>query len=193
MRRSKQICFGFSRAVTFRIALMFATTLCASCTTSSPTVAARLTAKSLSISKDNLIRLAFSADQNLSNIFNLSDPTSQLTPVFICSLDGSRNFAHRHSLKAKAEGIIHTTPRTACRAFNYYADLIFYFTLDDGSQLDLNSYSAFIPLIHQQQSISCKAVITAYGYKPYLTNDLVIPSALMLEALANAATHEAGH
>lgn len=157
--------------------------LCTACAKTASIPPADLTLSSFGPGPNNLYTINFTSNIDLLNAFNTYENANQLTPMLTCSLDHDLDFSTDHSINVKAEGLV-TAKSESKTSYNFLADLVFYYTNLDGTQLDQNSYDVIKPLIAAQTSIPCKVRITAYGYKPYYTNTLLIPSALMMDQMS---------
>lgn len=160
------------------IAILF----CSGCAKTASIPPADLTLSSFGLGSNNLFTARFSSTVDLQNAFNDYEKSNQLTPTLICSLNRDLEFSSEHSINIKAEGRVTANSETKPN-YKFSSELIFYYTNPNGTQRDLNDYDAIKPLLESQTSIPCKIRITAYGYKAYYTNTLLIPSRLMIEQM----------
>ncbi|MGX0890945.1 hypothetical protein AB7M22_002953 [Pseudomonas sp. ADAK2 TE3594] len=157
--------------------------LCTACAKTASIPPADLTLSSFGLGSNNLYTIIFTSNIDLLNAFNTYENANQLTPMLTCSLDHDLDFSVDHSINVKAEGRV-TSKNESKNNYTFLADLVFYHTNVNGTQLDQNSYDVIKPLIAAQTSIPCKVRITAYGYKAYYTNTLLIPSTLMMDQMS---------
>lgn len=157
--------------------------LCTACAKIASIPPADLTLSSFETGPNNLYTITFTSNIDLLNAFNTYENANQLTPMLTCSLDNDLDFSVDHSINVKAEGRV-TSKSESKINYTFLADLVFYHTNVDGTQLDQNSYDVIKPLIAAQTSIPCKVRITAYGYKAYYTKTLLIPSTLMMDQMS---------
>ncbi|WLG86900.1 hypothetical protein PSH97_10425 [Pseudomonas cucumis] len=170
--------------VTIHRSLIYASILlCTACAKTASIPPTDLTLSSFGLGPNNLYTIIFTSNIDLLNAFNTYENANQLTPILTCSLDNDLDFSVDHSINVKAEGRV-TSESKSKTNHTFLADLVFYHTNLDGTQLDLNSYDVIKPLIAAQASIPCKVRIAAYGYKAYYTNTLLIPSALMMDQMS---------
>ncbi|WP_231674598.1 hypothetical protein [Pseudomonas quasicaspiana] len=160
----------------------FAILLCTGCAKTANIPPTDLTLSSFGPGPSNLFTARFSSTVDLQNAFNDYENSNQLTPTLICSLNQDMEFSSEHSIAIKAEGRVAADSKTKPN-YKFSSELIFYYTNPNGTQRDLNDYDSFKPLLASQTSIPCKVRITAYGYKAYYTNTLLIPSRLMIEKM----------
>ncbi|WP_369986887.1 hypothetical protein [Pseudomonas xanthosomatis] len=159
------------------------TALCAGCEQRSRQPAAQLTFLGLSKNHGKHF-VSFSTPTNLFNIYELENPASQSSPALVCSFNGDMNFSYDHEIQARSEGFVVPTSQPTV----YRSNLLFSFTSPNGQPAELNSFEYFTPLLMARPNIACKVIVTSWGFKPYFSQTLNIPSTLMLELL-NQADH----
>lgn len=147
--------------------------LCAGCVKTANIPPADLTFSSFELGPNNLFAVKFTSTVDLTNAFNDYENTNQLTPTLTCSLEGDMDFSSEHAINIKAEGLV-VANSEAKPNFAFTSELVFYNTRPDGTQHDLNDYNAIRWILTKKSSIPCKVRITAYGYKAYYTNTLII-------------------
>ncbi|WP_369986888.1 hypothetical protein [Pseudomonas xanthosomatis] len=124
----------------------------------------------------------FSSNTDLFTIFDIPE-SSKTPPALICSFDGDMDFAWSHLIYAQAVGVV---TRTADPT-RYEAQMQFQYTHRNGEPAPLNSYEYYLPLLQGGSAINCKVSVTSWGFKPYLSQVLTVPSALMLERFGQKA------
>ncbi|POA50421.1 hypothetical protein C1893_02425 [Pseudomonas sp. MPR-ANC1] len=161
---------------------VFLMLLCAGCAKTPVIPPAELALLSFEKSANNSFIVNFSSTVNLLIAFNHYERSNQLNPTLICSLDGDMEFSSEHAINVKAEGRVEENSENPS-GYEFTTELLFYNVRHDGTQHDLNDYEAIRPLLIKQSFIPCKVRITAYGYKAYYTQTLLIPSTLMQERM----------
>ncbi|WP_248807310.1 hypothetical protein [Pseudomonas sp. MWU13-2100] len=167
----------------FRSLIYASILLCTACAKTASIPPADLALSSFELGPNSLYTITFTSNINLLKAFNIYENANQLTPMLTCSLDHDLDFSANHSINVKAEGRV-TAKSESKTSYAFITELIFYHTNLDGTQLDQNSYNVIKPLIATNILIPCKVRITAYGYKAYYTNTLLIPSALMMDQMS---------
>ncbi|QXH49304.1 hypothetical protein KSS94_15215 [Pseudomonas fakonensis] len=125
----------------------------------------------------------FSSNIDLFTIFDIPDIHSKSPPALICSFDGDMDFTGDHMIYAQAMGIVARTTDPAI----YEAEMRFHYTHRNDKPAPLDSYEYYLALLQGGSAINCKVSVTYWGFKPYLSEVLTVPSALMLERFGQKA------
>ncbi|WP_238344750.1 hypothetical protein [Pseudomonas sp. SWRI81] len=158
---------------------------CASCAKDHSVPPANL--NFLSVEKEgnsSLYAVYYGSDVDLLNLFNRGKRVGAASTMLECALGDDQDFSITNRLRYSAYGVIDEDASNKARGrFNYVTSAFLRQTPDNGSTQDNLSVPELNALLSQRKSVPCKVVVTAYGYKPYYSNTMNIPTADLLREI----------
>lgn len=128
--------------------------------------------------------ISFGSDTNILDLYGQGMREGASSIIFNCALGADQDFSKGHSIQLTAIGAIDVDESNrAAGRFNYVSNVFLYETNDRGSLARNLSIKELNSLLSDKKNIPCKVVITAYGYKPYYSNTLNIPTADLLREI----------
>ncbi|MFJ2321510.1 MULTISPECIES: hypothetical protein [unclassified Pseudomonas] len=126
----------------------------------------------------------FHSDTELLELFAREKNARSFDQVFVCALADDTDFSVGHTMAQAAMGLIEENRQsTPGSGFDYLARVSFRSHTDRYRSSEYLSKSALKGLLQGKQSIPCKVVVMATGYKAYYTRSLFMPVAEILSVL----------
>ncbi|WP_277594033.1 hypothetical protein [Pseudomonas chlororaphis] len=173
-----------------KILLLLLIATCSSCAKDHGKVIADLTFLSIERKDDlPLYTIHYNSNVKLLNLYGEGARDGIAAAFFICALGDDQDLSVGHTPMYYAAGLIKEDAiQTSTSAFNFTTRLPLYETPNNGQSNTFLSQSKLNELLTNKQSIPCKAVITAYGYKAYYSNTLQLPVAELLRGINKPET-----
>jgi len=168
-----------------KILLLLLIITCSSCAKDHGKTAADLDFLSIERINDlNLYTIHYSSNINVMDLYGRGIGEGVASTKLLCALDNDNDFSVEHTLERSAYGLIYQdSPQTTGKKFNFLTKAFLSETLNLGqSRRDL-SISELNRLLSNRETIPCKVVITAYGFKPYYSNSMLLPTADLLREI----------
>lgn len=122
-----------------------------------------------------LYDLRFKSDVDLLNLFQRDE--SPVGGMLHCALADDTNFAVDHVMKESGYGAIQVDSQSAANGnFAFVATIFFKETFKGGRSTRTLTDTELHGLLSGKQAIPCKYVATAYGFKPYYSDALMVPT-----------------
>lgn len=168
-----------------RIVLVLLILACASCAKDHNKPSADLAFVSVEREGDlPLYDVSFSASVNLQDLYGQGEGLGQASTKLICALENDSDFSVGNIIERSAYGLIEKSAIAhSPGAFNYVTRAFLSETRNKGTSRRNLSVSELNSMLANKADIPCKVVITAYGYKPYYTNTLHIPTTDLLREI----------
>ncbi|MFJ2488514.1 hypothetical protein [Pseudomonas sp. NPDC087639] len=167
--------------------LIVASLLCVSCAKSHDIRSAKLEFESIQSRSENIFfDVNFYSDMELLELFRREKKANSYDQVFICALGEDTDFSVEHTISKAAMGLIEENKEPLRQAgFAYTARIAVKNVAEKKRSSTYLSREELEKLLVGKQSIPCKVVITATGYKAYYTQSMFIPVADILSALVD--------
>jgi hypothetical protein len=132
----------------------------------------------------SLYIIRYESNINLLDLYGRGMGEGIASAQFICALDGDYDFSVEHEIARSAYGRIQADTAQANQPTSiFFTEAFLSETLDKGqSRRDL-SVEELNALLANKKTIPCKALITAYGYRPYYSNSMQLPVADLLREI----------
>jgi hypothetical protein len=159
--------------------------LCGSCVRSHDIKPAELQFDSITPIKNSVyFSVRFHSDTELLELFWREKKARSFDQIFVCALAQDLDFSVTHTINHSAFGLIEKDKNfSRGNSFGYVAKVAFEEVADRRTTSEYLTKDAIIKLLAAKNSIPCKVVVTATGYKAYYTNSLQMPVADILGAL----------
>ncbi|WP_460120312.1 hypothetical protein [Pseudomonas sp. H3_G09] len=132
----------------------------------------------------SLYAFYYGSDVDLLDLFNRGKRVGAASTMLKCALGEDEDFSITNRFRYSAYGLVDEDASNKARGrFNYVTSAFLSQTQDNGSTQDNLSVPELNDLLSRKKSIPCKVVITAYGYKPYYSNTMNIPTADLLREI----------
>lgn len=126
--------------------------------------------------------LFFTSDLDLDEVYSRLDGSGKIGQSLSCSLEREPVFAMDHVIPLFGVGTLERVGRQQGR-FLYRSSLHFAETTDEGRSERFIDQRRFNEALAGRTSVPCKVVMTAYGYRAYFSNTLMLPAAELLPLL----------
>ncbi|MEO6678011.1 MAG: hypothetical protein ABIO21_11600 [Pseudomonas sp.] len=158
---------------------------CASCARDHNKPSANL--EFLSVEREGrlpLYDISFSSNIDLQDIYGRGEGLGQASNNLICALENDSDFSVGNTIERSAYGLIEKSASGHVQgAFNYVTRAFLSETRNKGTSRRNLSVDELNSILANKTDIPCKVVITAYGYKPYYSNTMHIPTADLLREI----------
>ncbi|PXX52165.1 hypothetical protein SAMN05660489_06191 [Pseudomonas sp. LAMO17WK12:I10] len=113
---------------------------------------------------------------NLLNLYGRGIGEGIASTQLICALGSDYDFSIEHEIEHSAYGRIQQAPTHANGPFSdFITEAFLSETLNKGQSRRNLTDDELNRLLASKKTIPCKAVITAYGYKPYYSKPMELP------------------
>ncbi|RON57439.1 hypothetical protein [Pseudomonas frederiksbergensis] len=140
----------------------------------------------LSVDRNDLsiYDISYDSDIDLLDLFDRGEGVGYAAAMLVCALGDDQEFSIKHNIRLAAYGSIRGGGHTKTDGtFRYVTStLLSEYSSDGGLRRDLTSNELKV-ILGDKASIPCKVLITAYGYKPYYSNTLYIPTTDLLREI----------
>lgn len=165
-----------------KILLFLLVAACSSCAKDHNKLAADL--KFLSVEREGALSLydiRFSSDMNIQDLYGRGEGVGQASTMLVCALERDDDFSVDHTIERSAYGLIEKkSSGNTAGEFSYVSSAFLSETLNKGTSRRNLSADELNAMLLSKKNIPCKVVVTAYGYKPYYSKTMSIPSADLL-------------
>lgn len=129
----------------------------------------------------------FSSDIDLLDLYGKGRGKGQISTQLLCALGSDLDFNVEHFMEPSASGLINDNDsHSTGKKFNYFTRTLLSNSFEPSQPTKV--IAELNRLLANKQTIPCKAVITAYGYKPYYSNTLQLPVADLLREINKTET-----
>ncbi|PKA72794.1 hypothetical protein ATI02_5886 [Pseudomonas baetica] len=166
----------------FLLCLLFV--YCSGCAKDHVKPAANLNFVSVEREKSLLYVIRYQSDVDVLNLFDRGEREGMASGMLKCALADDQDFSVGKAIRFSAVGLIRSEKDQGNNTkFSYLTHAFVVETSDNrSSERDL-SVAEMNQLLSNKKHIPCKVVITAYGYKPYYSNTMIIPVADLLREI----------
>lgn len=126
--------------------------------------------------------LFFASDIDLDEVYSHLDGSGKIGQSLRCSLGREPVFAMDHVIPLFGSGTVERAGQEQGR-FLYRSSLHFAETTDEGRSERFIDQQRFIEALAGRSTVPCKVVMTAYGYRAYFSNTLMLPAGELLPLL----------
>ncbi|KOX98888.1 hypothetical protein AM274_28370 [Pseudomonas nunensis] len=131
-----------------------------------------------------LYDISFSSNIDLQDLYGRGEGLGQASTNLNCALENDSDFSVGNTIERSAYGLIEkSAPGHVQGAFNYVTRAFLSETRNKGTSRRNLSVDELNSILANKTDIPCKVVITAYGYKPYYSNTMHIPTADLLREI----------
>jgi hypothetical protein len=126
--------------------------------------------------------LYFASDLDLDEVYSHLEGSGKIGQRLYCSLEREPQFSMGHVIPAFGEGTVERIGQDGGR-YLYLSSLHFAETSDEGRSDRFIDQRRFKEILAGRRNVPCKVVMTAYGYKAYFSNILLLPADDLLPML----------
>ncbi|KPN91671.1 hypothetical protein AL066_15555 [Pseudomonas nunensis] len=128
-----------------------------------------------------LYDIHYKSDINFLDLFGKGESEGVASAILECALGDDQDISVERFRQLSAYGVIEADQvKTDGQSYRYVTSAFFKRTIKNGTGDDDLSIKEINSILLNKSSIPCKAVLTAYGYKPYYSNVMNVPVADLL-------------
>ncbi|WP_439879164.1 hypothetical protein [Pseudomonas prosekii] len=167
------------------ITLVIFAILCSACAKDHHIPAANLRYTSVHIDEVGIMyRINYGSNMNLLDLYGRGMREGVASTLLNCALGEDQDFSVEHFIQFTAMGGIDVDASSRSgEKFNYSSHVFLEETDSHGSRAKMLSVKELNGLLAGREYVTCKVVVTAYGFKPYYSNALLIPAADLLREI----------
>jgi hypothetical protein len=126
--------------------------------------------------------LFFASEIDLDEVYSRLDGSGKIGQSLSCSLERDPVFAMDHVIPLFGSGTLERVGQEQGR-YLYRSSLHFSETTDEGRSDRFIDQRRFNEALAGRTTVPCKVVMTAYGYRAYFSNTLMLPAGEVLPLL----------
>ncbi|UEB94166.1 hypothetical protein LIS66_17450 [Pseudomonas sp. HN2] len=158
--------------------------ICSGCAKDHVMPAAHLKFMSVEREQSVLYVIRYQSDVDILDLFGLGEREGMISGMLKCALADDQDFSVGKGIRFSSYGLIRSEKtKSESAKFSYFTRAFMSETSSDQSSERHLSVAELNNLLSNKTQIPCKVVITAYGYKPYYSNTMNIPTADLLREI----------
>lgn len=168
----------------FRFSLCAVLAFCSGCAKDHAKPPANLNYVSVERATFRLYAIRYQSDVDVLDLFDRGEGVGMASGTLECALADDHDFSVGKAMQFSAVGLIDSdVSQRKKEEFSYLTSAFLVETSSDRSSQRYLSTTELNNLLSNKNQIPCKVVITAYGYKPYYSNTMNIPTADLLREI----------